>query len=107
MKGDLFDIGSYPGVVSSKKSKRMVVGEIYIARDKKGIDSILKILDEYEGYDKTSPAECEYVRTKKWVKLNTGVRRLSWLYLYNRSVENKKHIAGGDYIRYLAKNKQI
>ena len=103
MKGDLFDIGSYPGVISSKKSGCRVVGEIYKARDKNGIDSMLKILDEYEGYDKTCPDECEYVRTKKWVKLNSGVRRLSWLYIYNRSVESKKHIAGGDYIRYIRK----
>jgi pyruvate carboxylase len=101
--GELFDIGNYPGIIVSKKVKSRVLGEVYRARDKSTIVSILKILDDYEGYDESHPVDCEYVRKRKMVKLGNGKKCLCWLYEYNKPISNKASIAGGDYIRYITK----
>ncbi|PWT71390.1 MAG: gamma-glutamylcyclotransferase [Bacteroidetes bacterium] len=101
IKGDLFDIGKYPGAVLSRSTSNNIVGEIYQAKKETDIDSTLKILDKYEGYYQGDLPASEYIRKRKFVKLKNGKRVLSWVYLYNKPVANKHLIEGGDYLRHL------
>jgi gamma-glutamylcyclotransferase (GGCT)/AIG2-like uncharacterized protein YtfP len=105
IKGKLFDIGKYPGAVISKTDNNNIVGELYQAKNNEAIDQALKKLDKYEGYDAHNLLSSEYVRKRKFVKLKNGKKALSWVYLYNRPVKNKRLIESGDYIHHLSGKK--
>ncbi len=105
IKGKLFDIGRYPGAIDSIKDKGKIVGELYQARNSNAIDQALKKLDKYEGYD-ARDASSEYLRKKKFVQLPNGRKMLSWVYVYNRPVKNKRLIESGDYIHHITGKKK-
>jgi len=101
LKGKLFDIGRYPGAVFPKSSEGKIVGEIYQVKDNGDFEAALAILDKYEGYEKDNLKKSEYIRQRKYVQLSNGRKVLSWVYVYNKPVMDKRIIAGGDYIRHL------
>ncbi len=105
IKGNLFDIGKYPGAVLSKTGNK-IIGEIYSAKNKGPIEPALEILDRYEGYDKSNLDASEYIRKGKLVKLSNGKKVFSWVYEYNKPVRNKQLIESGDYIRHISGKKQ-
>lgn len=86
--GQLFDLGSYPGLVLSE-SKR-VVGDLYLIKDIKLIDS----LDDYEG------PEYRKVKTKAYGK--TTVYECI-VYEFMDNLSNANRIPSGDYVKYLTK----
>ncbi len=96
--GILFDIGKYPGAVITRSAKTEIVGEVYRVKYNDTFDSALKVLDAYEGYDGSDLLGSEFIRKKKFVKLNNGKKILSWVYIYNRPVGNKPIIKSGDFI---------
>ncbi len=102
IRGILYDIGQYPGAVISMSAKTKIVGEIYQVKDKDTIYSALKILDAYEGYDGADLTGSEFIRKKKFVKLNNGKRVLSWIYIYNAPVSDKHLIRSGDFIHHIS-----
>jgi gamma-glutamylcyclotransferase (GGCT)/AIG2-like uncharacterized protein YtfP len=102
IRGILYDIGQYPGAVISMSAKTKIAGEIYQAKDKDTIDAALKILDAFEGYDGTDLTGSEFIRIKKFVKLNNGKRVLSWIYIYNGPVNDKHLIRSGDFIHHIS-----
>lgn len=101
LKGNLFDIGRYPGAVLSGVSNSNIVGDIYQVNQATDINSTLKILDKYEGYYQGNLKASEYIRKRKYVKLKNGKKVLTWVYLYNKPVAKKRLIEGGDYLRHL------
>jgi gamma-glutamylcyclotransferase (GGCT)/AIG2-like uncharacterized protein YtfP len=94
-QGKLYDIGDYPGAVSSNKPIDIVKGEIYVLRDSA---KVLKALDEYEGSDETPTAEF----SRKIIKVRKEGKEISaWVYLYNHSTKGLKKISSGDYLLIL------
>ena len=101
IRGRLYDIGSYPGAVRATDNKSVTIkGEILkITHPGK----VLRILDQYEGFDPASPENCEYYRDQEVVKLPNGDEIKAWVYWYNFPVKGKRRIRHKDYVEYLKK----
>ncbi len=95
-KGELYDIGEYPGALLKPDNNQFVHGIIYILDNP---DEILKILDDYEGFGADQPQPNEFIRTRISIEGGLGLTDC-WVYLYNLPVNGLVQIANGDYLRY-------
>jgi gamma-glutamylcyclotransferase (GGCT)/AIG2-like uncharacterized protein YtfP len=94
LKGELFDLGNYPGAVHSSESKSYVLGSVF---ELENPDFVLRELDIYEGI---GSQECEY--TRQLVPIEAGTTHLiCWVYLYILNSDGKFKIKDGDYLRYI------
>jgi gamma-glutamylcyclotransferase (GGCT)/AIG2-like uncharacterized protein YtfP len=94
-QGKLFMVEDYPGVVPSDDPTDIVYGEVYELEQPK---RMLRVLDEYEGYDPHAP-HCAYLRREHRVVLTTGVVVPAWIYIYNRETDRLERITSGDFSR--------
>jgi gamma-glutamylcyclotransferase (GGCT)/AIG2-like uncharacterized protein YtfP len=83
VRGALYDLGEYPGLVESAGDER-VPGLILELDDA----AALARLDRYEGVD-----EGLYVRRRVVVTRDDGTVDEVWIYFYVRSVEGRERIA--------------
>ncbi|MFD1256261.1 gamma-glutamylcyclotransferase family protein [Mucilaginibacter terrae] len=91
IKGELYDLGQYPGFVEKAHNGQMVKGEIYHVLQP---EKVFAILDEYEGE--------EYSRKKKLVRLDTHKNIRCWVYVYRQKPgPGHKKIISGDYLAYI------
>ncbi len=81
---------SYPAFVETGGGK--VFGEIFQCMD---IVSVLKVLDEYEGYGPPNKPPFEYNREWRLIKTNDGVEHNAWVYIYNWSTVGSQRIHSG------------
>jgi gamma-glutamylcyclotransferase (GGCT)/AIG2-like uncharacterized protein YtfP len=84
IKGILYHCDHYPGLIQSEWDDRWVEGEIHQLPDN---PTLLKMLDEYEGYTEAFPSLCEFIRQKVPVLVPDNSWLDCWVYLYNGSVE--------------------
>jgi len=90
--GVLYDLGDYPGAVLDPSSKQRIDGTVYkLANDA----SVLRQLDEYEGFDPKSPGKSLFVRTLHPVALNSGGALQCWVYVYNGKRAAARAVNGG------------
>jgi gamma-glutamylcyclotransferase (GGCT)/AIG2-like uncharacterized protein YtfP len=97
IQGQLFDVGTYPGVFLKEGCLDMVVGEVY------SLNSIYasrtwQILDQYEGCGPSNPDPHEYRRQKVNVFLDDGNEVDSWAYTLTSLPLAAVRIPGGDYL---------
>src|SRR5215510_14780184 len=85
-QGKLYNLGRFPGVVSSQQRTDRVIGEIYALDDER---SVFQFLDEYEG--------SLFRRQLRVVYLNNEKKLWAWIYLYVGPVNSAKFISSGDY----------
>lgn len=78
--GELIQLDGYPGAVPNPDSKNRITGGVLELPDD---ESILRQLDEYEGYDSETPQTSEFVRVKQMVQLSDGGALECWIYRYN------------------------
>jgi gamma-glutamylcyclotransferase (GGCT)/AIG2-like uncharacterized protein YtfP len=80
VRGRLYDLGEYPGVVLDETGEK-IPGKILRLPD---APEVLKRLDEYEEFDVAQPEGSLFVR-KEWpVTRGNGNRKLvCWIYVYN------------------------
>ena len=90
IRGSLFDIGDYPGLVLAEKSKSKVMGEVFNLNNP---DALFKKLDDYEG--------SEYRRVKAAIKLESGESLQAWVYEFSLPTDSYSRIESGDYMAYL------
>ena len=83
-RGDLYDLGDYPGAVPADG---VVRGEVYRIKDV----SILDALDRYEEFDPDNPEDSLFVRQRIHIR---GAGE-AWTYLYNGSREDRRPIPSG------------
>lgn len=83
VRGALYDLGDYPGLVESEHDER-VPGLILELDD----DESLARLDRYEGVD-----EGLYTRRLVAVARDDGVDVEAWIYFYTRPVSGRRRIA--------------
>ena len=92
IKGRLYDLGEYPGVVESQNADN-VQGEVYELSDKKTLDE----LDRVEEYHPHFPQKSLFVRRKAIVRLDNGDTIPAWTYFLARKPRNAEIIESGDY----------
>jgi gamma-glutamylcyclotransferase (GGCT)/AIG2-like uncharacterized protein YtfP len=103
IRGKLYDIGKYPGALRATDSKQVFIkGEVLRIKYPK---KVLRILDQYEGFDPELPGKSEYYRDQELVRLADGKEIKAWVYWYNFPVEGKRRIRHRDYLDYLKKKK--
>ena len=94
-QGRLYLIESYPGAVPSDEADERVFGDLYQVSHTVAFDT----LDTFEGIGADFAAPTEYVRQEVPIKLPDGTTLLAWIYLYNWSLEGKKRILSGDFLK--------
>jgi gamma-glutamylcyclotransferase (GGCT)/AIG2-like uncharacterized protein YtfP len=81
VRGRLYDLGEYPGVVLDETGKK-IPGKIFRLPAE---PEVLKRLDEYEEFDGAQPEASLFVRKKWLVTKKNGNRKLTcWVYVYNQ-----------------------
>jgi gamma-glutamylcyclotransferase (GGCT)/AIG2-like uncharacterized protein YtfP len=92
----LFDLGIYPAAVPASDSR--VRGEIYQMLQPA---TVLRALDELEGYRPTDPETSLYTRMLTPVTTDDGVHIDAWAYFYNAPLGRAERIESGDYLEHL------
>jgi len=92
-KGELYDIGNYPGAILNPNASGFVHGSIF-ALDDPG--TVLSELDEYEGFGDAFFQPNEFIRALITVETSTGEINC-WVYFYNHSVTSSQRIQSGKY----------
>lgn len=95
VRGLLFDLGEYPGVVLSGDPEAWVYGEVY------ALDvphQTLARLDEYEGCGPNDPHPREFERVTAEIVLESGESATAWIYVYRGATRDKERIVSGDYL---------
>jgi gamma-glutamylcyclotransferase (GGCT)/AIG2-like uncharacterized protein YtfP len=90
--GMLYDLGEYPGLLPAQ-SGETVPGELFAFEDPR----VLAILDEYEGFDASAPAQSPFTRGRQ--EVGPEVRQ-AWVYYYRRDVTNRPRIVGLSWPEY-------
>jgi gamma-glutamylcyclotransferase (GGCT)/AIG2-like uncharacterized protein YtfP len=91
----LFDVGLYPAAIPA--SDALVQGELHRMSD----ESVLRELDEIEGFRPEEPDASLYRRLETPVTLMDGRTEVAWTYFYNAPLGNAPRIESGDYLDYL------
>ena len=98
MRGRLFDLGSYPGVVASIDASDRVRGELFLLRVP---GRALAVLDEFEGIPEgRADWAARYVRESLAINSRRHGRLRAWVYLYRFATAGLAAIPAGDYVRY-------
>ena len=91
LKGRIFDLGTYPALITSVNESSDVHGEVYKLAS---TEKVFAVLDEYEGE--------EYRRETHVVQLESGKTVGCWVYVYKPEPDNNViQIIGGDYLTYI------
>ena len=99
IKGKLYDIGHYPGLVYDQAGASFVKGEILKMSYP---ERLLPILDDYEMIDPQTPDGNEYKRLLLPVQADREY--LCWTYVYQFSTTHLTAIDSGDYLTYFDQN---
>lgn len=103
VRGRLYDLGEYPGVILDASSDTTISGEVFELPDDQ---TVLTTLDEYEGFNPSDHEASLFVRIKCLVILSDGRKLESWIYVYNRSPEQMPLVTSGDYAKLQAAKRE-
>jgi gamma-glutamylcyclotransferase (GGCT)/AIG2-like uncharacterized protein YtfP len=92
VRGHLYNLGAYPGLVLNEASNVWVVGAIYRLHHP---EPTLKILDEYEGA--TARSDDAYERALVTVANSEHATLQAWTYLYRGPLTGAKAMPSGDW----------
>lgn len=94
LKGALFDLGAYPGLLMGDNKKGDVVVDLYkLPEGEKGKELISR-LDAYEAYSPESPDSSLYLRK---VAVTINGETPVWAYEYNREPPEESLVKSGDW----------
>ena len=94
VRGRLYDLGAYPGVVLEPAGEELVHGEIA------SVDAdppLWELLDGYEGVDPADPHAGLFRRVRCQAHLAGGERRCVWIYEYARDPGAARLLPDGRY----------
>lgn len=100
VRGRLYDLGRYPGLVHEPASEQLVYGQVYQLEE---TESILKTLDKYEGITNDHMVQSEYVRSLIAAQMEDR-KIYCWCYLYAGDTSSLTLIESGNYLEYLKDN---
>ncbi len=95
VRGKLFDIGQYPGVVLYPDGDDEVHGVLMQMDDP---ETILNVIDIYEGFGSDQPQPNEFIRILADAETDHGPVTC-WVYIYNHPLANISQIASGKYFK--------
>ena len=95
VRGKLYMITHYPGLLHSEDAEDIVHGELYRLRD---VDELMAALDDYESVGPSHEAPTLYLREIVPVTLGDGSVVEAWTYIYNRPVDEAKRIVSGKFL---------
>lgn len=98
VRGVLFDLGHYPGLVLSSNSQQLVYGHLLQLFEP---EQVFITLDKYEGINHDAPRESEYYRGLIHLENNTLNIDHCWTYIYNLPTRGLKEIPGGNYAEFI------
>lgn len=90
MRGRLFLVDYFPGLVDSDDPAEIVVGEVW----RLDAPDLLRELDEFEGCTEVPPL---FVRASRTVTVEGSGALSAWVYLYARSTAGLRLIPSGDW----------
>jgi gamma-glutamylcyclotransferase (GGCT)/AIG2-like uncharacterized protein YtfP len=103
VKGELFDLGSYPAAKPTTENK-FIIGELCRIRNEKEFAWAIGQLDDYEGvyvgFDETQL----YRRDITEVYFDDTITN-AWIYWYHGDVSGKPVIESGDVLQYMEQKK--
>jgi gamma-glutamylcyclotransferase (GGCT)/AIG2-like uncharacterized protein YtfP len=99
VRGALFDLGAYPGLVVDAPEAGFVRGALY-ALHASTAEQTLAVLDAYEGCASSDSQPHEYRRTLIDVALADGSTQPAWTYVLNRPIAGMIRIPNGDYVAW-------
>jgi len=91
VRGRLYDLGSYPGAVPDPNAKGRIAGTVLQLPEDA---SVLRELDEYEGFDPQAPERSEFVRERVLVEMAAGGAMECWIYRYSRRPDPRREVKG-------------
>jgi gamma-glutamylcyclotransferase (GGCT)/AIG2-like uncharacterized protein YtfP len=104
MKGELYDLGDYPGALFNETASTYVRGQIFeLPHD----EDVLQTLDAYEECSPKDARKGLFVREKRPVALDNGAKFPCWVYLYNRNPGKARPIPGGSYFGASAQHQDL
>ena len=92
IRGQLLDLGQFPGLVDSEDGRDLVHGEVYLLNEP---SETFLWLDDYEDYFAGDLASSLYAREMRTVLLSTREALKAWVYVYVNSRQAAKRIASG------------
>ena len=101
IKGKLYDISEYPGLIIADNDHNYVRGSIYQLHQP---EENLKIFDDYEGFGPEQDQPNLYNRSIATIETGDGFID-AWVYLYNLPVDGLPIIPSGNYAEYIAQKK--
>jgi len=104
VKGELFDLGTYPAAKPTDKNK-FIIGELYRIKNEKEFSWAIGQLDDYEGVDVAFDEMQLYRREITEVQIDNKITN-AWIYWYIGDVKDKPVIDSGDVLQYMEQKKQ-
>lgn len=101
VKGELYDLGSYPAAVPSM-DETYIIGELYQLNNNDEYSWAFSQLDDYEGIHAEDGKPTLYRREQVEVRLDERLY-FSWVYWFNGDVTGQPLVTSGnvaDYFRY-------
>ena len=98
VRGQLFDLGAYPGMTVDDNNNDYVSGELYEITS--SWSQIIARLDEYEGCTAEDPEPHEYRREVVKALRPSGEVITAWAYILNRNPRGLPRIESGDYLSW-------
>jgi gamma-glutamylcyclotransferase (GGCT)/AIG2-like uncharacterized protein YtfP len=119
VRGQLYDLGHFPGAVLEADRNERGCGDQRSGQDQSSDQDdaphfihgmvfelpgdaeisraaeILRALDAYEEFDPEDTAASQFLRTRCVVRLQSGTAIECWIYVYNRGVASTPVVAGG------------
>ena len=95
VRGKLYLITHYPGLLHSDNAEDVVHGELYRLRN---VAELMAALDDYESIGPDYEVPTLYLRETIPVTLADGRVHEAWTYIYNRPVDESKRIASGRFL---------
>ena len=92
MRGQLYELGQYPGLVASCDADNLVHGQLLLLSSP---SATLAWLDDYEAISTAPGADNEYVRELRDVTIAGGPCVSSWVYSYVKSVVGLVRLTDG------------
>ena len=99
VKGYLYDMGDYPAAIPTIDDVH-IVGELYELKDEADFSWAIEQLDAYEGVEPEAGEIPLYKRELTTVYIGHEMTQ-SWIYWYNRNIDNQPRIYSGDVFDFI------
>jgi gamma-glutamylcyclotransferase (GGCT)/AIG2-like uncharacterized protein YtfP len=99
VRGELFDLGSYPAGIKSNENK-FIIGELYRITNEKEFAWAMGQLDDFEGVS-VEPDEVQLYKRELTEVHYDDIVTQAWIYWYNGDVSGKPVVESGDIVEYI------